>query len=346
MRANYREFPATQPLSDLLDLDQAAHLVLNDPLYLSPEPRAELWITRPDAPPIKTVLKEAADPAADIDTHVIDRRVSFVDWMPTDSGNWKPYVLCRRDDGDYDIFWPEGQGVLKSRYEYHWESAFAWNRMTVVPTVGGVSILDLTGGTPESHYEFPTAPGAFPIVPQALTDLQGIVAWTSWTGGPESGVAARFVDGKWIALTAENGWPGKLVHVVPLLDGSALELLGSQHKGIRLAVTTLEKVAVDEAKIFWLVDQLNDSEEHRRVDAYEQLTQYGPGIWPLLEKLAADQPPEAAERLAQLLRDKTEPTLGGMKLLGGKSLTVADRMGDGGVIFYAARWCFHPESRR
>jgi hypothetical protein len=336
VRANYTEFPATQPLSNLLDLEQAAHLQFSEPLYLSPAPQAELWITRPDAPPIQTVLHDAADPNADVDAHVIDRIVNFVDWMPGDSGDWKPYVVCRRDDGGYDIFWSGGQRILKRKYDYHWESAFAWNRLTVEPTTGGISIVDLTGATEEAHYEFAPAPNALPVVPQALTDLQGIVAWTSWDARvPGSGEAARFVDGKWSALTAHNGWPGKLVHVVPLLDGSALQLLGSQNKGVRLAVTTLEKVNVDEARISALVDQLNDTEETKRVDAYEQLTRYGPGIWPILEKLAPDQPPEAADRLAELLRDKTEPTLGGMKLLGGKSLTVADRLADGGVIFYA-----------
>ena len=336
VRANYREFPTTQPLSDLLDLDQAAHLQLHEPIYLSPPPRAELWITRPDAPPIQTVLREAGDLTGDVDTQVVDRRVIFVDWMPTDSGDWKPYVVCRRGAGGYDVFWPAGQGIFAGRYDYHWESAFAWDRLAVVPTTGGISIVDLTGATEEAHYEFTGAGGTLPIVPQALTDLQGIIAWTPWDAHvPGSGQATRFVNGKWSGLTADTGWPGKLVHVVPLLDGSALQLLGSETGGVRVAVATLQKVDVDQARIAVLVDQLNDAEESKRVDAYEQLTRYGPGIWSTLEKLAPDQPPEAADRLAQLLRDKTEPTLGGMKLLGAKSLTLADRLTDGGVIFYA-----------
>jgi hypothetical protein len=337
VKSNYAEFPSTQPLAELLDLDQAAHLRFSEPMYLSPPPRAELWITRPDAASIQAVLREAADPNADVDAHVVDRPVSFVDWMPNDDGgDWKPYIICKHGAAGYDVVWPGGHRRLKSAFEYHWESAFAWNRLTVVPTTGGVSVVDLTGETDESHYEFPAAPGAMPIVPQALTDLQGILAWTAWDKHmPGSGDAARFVNGRWSALTTENGWPGKLVHVVPLLDGSALQLLGSQTGAIRLAVTALQKMDVDEAKISALVDQLDDTEETKRVDAYEQLTRYGPGIWPILEKLAPDQPPEAAERLAQLLRDKNEPTLGGMKLLGGKSLTVADRLADGGAIFYA-----------
>ena len=335
VKANYSDFPATQPLTDILDLAQAAHLHFSEPLYLSPYPRAELWITRPDAPPIDTVLREAADASASTDAHVINREVAFVDWIPADSGNWSPYVVCKADGG-FEVSWATGHALFKGHYDYRWDSAFAWNRLVVVPTTGGVSILDLTGETPEAHYEFASVSGSASIVPQAQTDLQGIIAWTPWDAHVAgSGEAARFVNGKWSTLTAENGWPGKLVHVVPLLDGSALQLLGSDN-GVHLAVTTLEKVDVNEREISALVDQLNDAEAAKRVDAYEQLTRYGPGIWPILEKLAPDQPPEAAERLEQLLQDKTGPTLGGMKLLGTRSLAVANRLADGGVVFYAA----------
>ncbi len=335
VRANYSDFPSTQPLPELLDLTQAAHLHFHEPVYLSPLPWAELWITRADAAPVETVLREAADPNADIDAHVIDRKVAFVDWMPGDTEGWTPYVVCAREGGGFDVFWPTGHTVLKATFDYRWEAAFAWNRLVVVPTAGGVSIVDLTGATEESHYEFAKTPGAVRVIPLALTDLQGILAWTPWDALiAGSGQAARFVHGKWSPLTAENGWPGNLVHVVPLLDGSALQLLGSE-TGVHLAVATLDKVDVSGKEIFALVDLLNDPEPAKRVDAYQQLTRYGPGIWPILEKLAPDQPPEAAERIEQLLKDKTEPTLGGMKLVGSKSLTVADRLADGGVIFYA-----------
>ena len=336
VEAHYSNFPATQPLSDILDLPQSAHFTFTEPIYLSPLPRAELWITRADAPPMDEVLREAIDPQANIEAHIVDRQVLFVDWLPEDSGDWKPFVICKGNDATDEIWSPDGKSLLKRKYDYRWASAFAWNQLVVVPTGGGISVLDLRGKAEEAHFDFPNTPGAAPIVPQALTDLQGILAWTPWEpGNPSSGQAARFLNGKWTPLSVEAGWPGKLVHVVPLLDGSALQLLGTESGAVKLAVATLDKIDVDEAKIAAIVDQLNDAEEAKRNDAFEQLTRYGPGIWPILEKLAPDQPPEAAERLERLLHDKIEPSLGGMKLLGGKSLTVAARLMDGGAVFYA-----------
>jgi hypothetical protein len=295
-----------------------------------------MWITRPDAPPMDEVLRDAVDPQKDIEAHVVDRQVLFVDWVSGDSGDWKPIVVCKASDAADDLFSLAGKSVLPKRYDYHWSSAFAWNQLVIVPTSGGISVLDLTGATPEAHFDFASSPGVMPIVPQAVADLQGILAWTPWDAHhPSGGEAARFLDGKWVPLNTQAGWPGRLVHVVPLLDGSALQLLGTDSGEVKLAVATLDKVDVVETRIAALVDQLNDPDEAKRTDAYEQLTRYGPGIWPTLEKLAPDQPPEAAERLQRLLHDKIEPSLGGMKLLGGKTLTVADRLMDGGVIFYA-----------
>src|SRR5687767_3504025 len=59
IRASYPKMPATQPLGIPVDLKDAGHYVLPEPVYL--DPRGDLWITRSDAPPTPTVLKKAPD---------------------------------------------------------------------------------------------------------------------------------------------------------------------------------------------------------------------------------------------------------------------------------------------
>src|SRR5437867_3168766 len=50
IRAAYPKFPATQPLGFPVDLIDAGHYVLADPIYICP--RGDLWITRAHAPPL------------------------------------------------------------------------------------------------------------------------------------------------------------------------------------------------------------------------------------------------------------------------------------------------------
>lgn len=334
LKADYRDFPATQPLKEVLDLPQAAHLDLKEPIYLAGPPNPELWITRSDAPPIDRVLHEAIDPKMEIDCHILRERVAFVHWMPQDAGPWLPYVVCRRDDGGFRVFWPGGHADLQ-RSDYCWSCASSWNERVIAPTSDGISILSFSPTVAESHQTLqPAADRAAPI-PQALLDTEGVLAWSPWDAKhPGSGHAARFVADKWIDLS-QAGWSGHIVHLVPLLDGSVLQLLATADGGVRLAVASLTHVQVDKNQISQLVDTLSDPDPDKRTDAYAQLTRYGPGIWPTLERLGANQPPEGQMRIQQLLSEKTQPTLGGMSLLGKKTLQIAARLADGGVVFYA-----------
>src|SRR3954466_14344529 len=49
VRAENPQVPATQPLALPVDLVDAAHLIVHDPVYL--DPLGHLWITRSDARP-------------------------------------------------------------------------------------------------------------------------------------------------------------------------------------------------------------------------------------------------------------------------------------------------------
>jgi hypothetical protein len=140
---------------------------------------------------------------------------------------------------------------------------------------------------------------------------------------------------KWTDLSPQTGWPGKILHLVPLLDGTVLMLAVDEHDAVGLQYNALEHASVDQKRIENLVDQLSDSDQDVRTKAYDQLSQYGSGIWPILEKLIENQGPEAQSRMRQLLKQKVAPTLNGMALLGNKTLKLAARLSDGGTVFYA-----------
>lgn len=339
VRSAYPSLPTTQPLDFPLDLAQAAHLVLHDPIYLSTPPRADLWITRADAPPTEQVLKEAIDPHQDAQVHVTREQVVFVHWMPADTGPWKPYLICRAGGGGFDVVSAAGRKRLP-RSDYRWDRAVSWDEKLVVPCATGVSVLFFQPALKEAYHELaPQAPEAQQKIlpePQALLDWKGLLAWLPWEQGKSGGRgAARFVDGQWTDLGPSNGIPEKVLHLVPLNDGNVLVLARGDGNGIDLSLAVLDRVQVDEKKVAELVAALADPEEEKRQAAYKQLTTYGSGIWPILEKMVDDQEPEAKARLQLLLREKTEPTLGGMKLMGEKTLRLAARLEDGGTVFYA-----------
>jgi hypothetical protein len=339
VRAAYPDFPATQPLDFPLDLAQAAHLVVHDPIYLSNPPRADLWITREDAEPTQKVLTDAMDPTQDLQVHVTRERVVFVHWMPSDSGPWVPYLICPDASGGFEAVSGKGRQPLP-RKDYRWNHAMSWNDTIIVPCQSGVSILRLKPKVIESYHELAPegSSGATANLaePQVLLDLKGVLAWLPWEQGKTGGHgASRFVDDKWIDLGPDQGIPEKVLHLVPLNDGNALVIARGDGAGVNLSLVVLDRIEVDQKKIAELVGALGDPDDDNRKAAYKQLTTYGSGIWPILEKMMDDQEPEAQARLRLLLKEKVEPTLGGMSLIGEKSLQLAARLQDGGTVFYA-----------
>ncbi|MDB5305637.1 MAG: hypothetical protein JWM97_3186 [Phycisphaerales bacterium] len=348
VRSAYPDFPTTQPLGVPLDVSQAAHLMLREPAYLGGGIRQELWITRPDAPPTEQVLKDAVDGKQDVDAHVTRERVAFVHWMPDNAGIWPPYLVCPRSDGTYEVVSAAfGRRPLPVRRDYRWEHAISWDEKVVVPSASGVSVFRFAPDVSESYHELmdpspATAAGAAPVLaePRALLDASGLMAWIPWENGKTgSRGAGHYVDakggGKWTALSPDSGWPEKILHMVPLLDGTVLVMSVNDAGAVQVGFNTLEHATVNEEQVAKLVDALSETDEKKRKEAYDQLSQYGSGIWPVLEKLMNDQPPEAQARLRQLLKQKAVPTLNGMGLLGDKSLKLAARLSDGGTVFYA-----------
>lgn len=355
--AAYPSLPTTQPIAVPLELGQAARFVLKDPIYLD-RIRGGLWITRPDAAPIKQVLHDAADPdAGDGQSHVLRERVVFVHWMPTDSGAFLPYLVCADDRGRLEVVSASGRKPLPADRNFDWSRAFSWNEKVVAPSRSGISVFHFHAEISESYHDLSGGPGdatstrsaptatapatapAEPAAPQALEDAEdGLLAWIPWEHGMTgSRGAARYRDGKWTDLGPEQGWPEKIVELVPLRDGSMFQFVAHDNGSITVQTAAPAGEPVDAAAIEKLVEQLSDPDPDVRRKAFADLSNFGPGAWPTMAKLEPDQSPQGKLLLRQLLKDRNHPTLSGMTLLGDRSLQLAARLSDGGVVFYAAR---------
>jgi hypothetical protein len=330
VRAENPAVPATQPLSVPADLPDAAHLILHEPIYL--DPSGHLWITRADANPTDRVLQKTSDSTE----HVIPDRPVFAHWMTDDAGNWSAQVITRRspnDGGGFDIISSLERRKLADVRPYRWESAFSWNGKIVVPTDTGVSVFDIEPNIVEHYHALPglAAGASMPIV---VLDSRGLLAWAPWDNGkPGSRGASRFVDGNWTDLTGDQ-WPEKIIQLQPLLDGSILQIIAGYDDHVTLTIAPLETGDIDQKHVAELVDNLADPDEDKRQAAFAELSQYGPGLWPILEKMADDQPAEARVRIKQLLRSKIAPALGGMTVMENRLSTVR-RQSDGTTIFFA-----------
>ncbi|HWP40787.1 MAG TPA: hypothetical protein VNL70_07665 [Tepidisphaeraceae bacterium] len=333
VRIHYPDYPTTQPLMVPLSLKESARFVIPDPLYL--DNLLQLWITRADAEPTPAVLKTAAERL----DHVTRERVVYVHRWPDEEGVWQPQLVVRKASGEgFELVSRAGRQEIGNAYMYHWHRAFSWNDAIVVPSDRGVSVFRPDRRPMELYHEFVPAdqfdPGRY-TQPQTLLDWRGLVAWMPWENGKRgSDGAARFVDGQWVRLDPASGWPAKPLHLVPMLDGSLLQLAVNEDQTVQVMISALDRAPIEDRQIIALVEQLSDPESDKRMAAFNQLTRYGPGIWPTLERLQPDQPPEAQIRIEQLLSSRVQPSLGGMVLRPG-GLKVVARADYGAAVFYA-----------
>jgi hypothetical protein len=324
VRAAYPAYPATQPLDLPSDLSDAAHVVISDPIYL--DRRHDLWVTRADADPTPDVLRRAFDEQV----HVVRDKVRFVHWSIDQRGKWNASIIH------------DASGDLAQGKQPDWSRAFDWNDDIVVPTKDGVAVLH--SATDRAADFIKIDPGQSRI--EVIRTPRALVAYAAWDNGKTGSTsAARYLDGKWTTLQPSDGWPTKLVQLVPLLDGSVAQLFINDEGKFDVAIAPVvpgtapsspdeANPAIDAKKVQSLVEQLSDADPAKREDAFAQLTRYGPGIFPLLEKLEPNQPAEARARIDELLKAKVNPTLGGMTLHDGPLITAA-RLSDGGAVFYS-----------
>jgi hypothetical protein len=358
-RAKDPKYPTTRRLDEALDLRYAARIVLDDPVHL--DNQGNLWITRPDAPEQFNFLKASAGGTA---THVTRDRVAFVWWSPTEKGLWLPnLVVYDPARKGYQLVNYDGRRPLPDPHGFQWDRALVLQGVgkaadrIVVPTLTGAcafafdaSADDIAKGNLEL-----IEPAATDRTVQLVMDVGGVIAYVTNAAGTKGAKGvARFAPQlkptdatdppappqyKWAVLTGVTGWPEHILHLVPLLDGSVLQIVSvpdddKEKDRVKFSVNAVAAAAIDVPRVLQLVDQLSATDQDKRDEAFKLLTTYGPGIAPLLEKLIEDQQPEAQIRIRQLLKNRIEPSLGSMSLVDGR-MRVVNRLPDGGVIFFA-----------
>jgi hypothetical protein len=337
VRRTYPAFPTTRPLSDSLDLRFAGHFVLRGPVYLDSSRR--LWITREDAEPIASVLGQVAG-----EEIVLTReRPVYVHWI-ANGAEYKPHLIGPNGRGDgYEVVDSGGRRPIGRGVDYDWARARYWDDRIVVPTSVGVSVFTLGREVVEAVSP-PLAESGQAHAPVEITFCNGPLAWIPpGQDHPGSSGAVRFTNGAWTKLTPESGWPAGTVHLIPLLDGSVLQLLTGQGEALRLSIVPLDSMsAAEERRAVALILQLSDADAQKRQQAFDELTRYGPGLWPIAEKRMKLESPGTQARLRDLLRAKISPLLGGMSLVDGK-MRVANRYPDGGVLFHVPRGVSMPQ---
>ncbi|HEX3357667.1 MAG TPA: hypothetical protein VHS31_11915, partial [Tepidisphaeraceae bacterium] len=301
VRENNPRYPTTRELDMPGNYDQAAHIVLNQPVYLCPQ--GHLWITDPHAVSTQKVLANLGEG----NSHIVPDRIVFAHWQQSEAGKWTASVVRQNSGGGFDLVQAKRVTPLPGSRKWLWDRAMAWEDKIIAPSEHGVSIFSVNDPANELYQSLiddAEARGKTTSPPVVLFDTSGILTWMPWESGlTGSHGAARFVDGKWTRLDASQGWPDKILQLMPLLDGSILELVPEDDGSIKLQMSGVARdtANVNENDIQRLVEQLSDPDQVNRDAAYEQLTRYGPGALPILEKLQDNQPPAAQSRIAELL---------------------------------------------
>ncbi len=327
----HREFPrlaTTQPIDQTLNMRDWGHFPISHPVHI--DRRGVLWITRPDAEETDALLATASTRQANLTRE----RVLFAHWFYNEGGDWIINLITSAPSGNgFEIVSSKGRKSIGAGDDYDWSRAFSIpaQHNFIVPRHGRVSVF--TTGENISESVSPTLADAGTV--QIQTDSRGFLAWVP----PEDGHAGskgavRFVDGKWTTLGAEQHWPANILHLIPLADGTVLQVIAEEGGKVRLAYALLDATEIDEQKVTRMIIELSDPDAQKREKAFAELTKFGPGLWPIAEKMLDSSPPEAQERLKSLLKSKLSPQLGGMEPADSK-LRVLSRFSDGGALFFA-----------
>jgi hypothetical protein len=327
----HREFPklaTTQPIDQTLNMRDWGHFLIPHPLHI--DRRGGMWITRADAEETETVLGTA--PTNQV--YLTRERVLFAHWFYSEGGDWVVMLVTPAASGaGFEIVSSKSRQPIGTGNDYDWSRAFSIpaQHIFIVPRHGRVSVFSTGENISESVSPMLAEGGTV----QIQMDARGLLAWVPpEEGHPGSKTVVRFVDGKWSTLGAEQNWPANILHLIPLADGTVLQIIAEDGGKVRLAYALLDVTAIDEPKVTRLIIELGDPAAEKREKAFAELTQFGPGLWPIAEKMMDSSPPEAQERLKSLLKSKLSPQLGGMELVDSK-LRVLSRFSDGGALFLA-----------
>lgn len=328
------EFPSTQPLAIPGDLSDGARLVVKEHLHL--DANRDLWITHPNADATPAVLQRAGSEQL----HLTRELVRFVHYW-TDSNNRNQLaVIAESSPGNFEWITETSRWPIELSDPPDFQRAASWDGKVIVPGKHGVSILTPRKEIAVTYQRLRETPG----LTLFAFDPQGVLAWAP----PERGQAGsdgayRFAGEAWTTLDASRNWPSKILHLIPLLDGSVLVLREDKDGTAGVTLMTLDgaqsqstsrPVEINEARLTELVAKLSDREPAIREQAFAELARYGPGAFAIFEKLKPDQPFAAKLRLDELLRARLEQSLGTLRLEAGK-LEAISRFDDGGAVYYA-----------
>ena len=332
----YPDSPATQPLDTPVDRKDAARIILRDPIHL--DRFQHLWITRADAEPTEAVLARAGNESE----HFVREKPEYVHWryepgVGKKPGRSMPVLVCP-GMADRSIEFVEEHRREKiggKRTGYRWSHAYSWNDSIVVGHSTGASVFTRTDAGWSENASPELIDGETPhAATQVSMDLEGLLAYIpAEKDQPGSKKIARFIDGKWTLLQDPARWPGNFLHLIPLADGSVLQIIVGEEGKSSLAITDFNTTKIDRKLVLELLEQLDSPQHEKRNTAFRQLSTYGTGLWPILEAEMDNQPPSVREKMTELLKNKTDPTLGEMSLVDSE-LKLAARSPDGSVLLY------------
>lgn len=335
----YPKYPTTQPLDQPLGVAYMGRFVLPRRAFLDRSLR--IWVTHPEAPPTEELFEKG-----EYHQVILSReRPVYVHWVQQEN-DLAPHIVVRSAKGHgFEMITPKGRQPIGEGLDYDWERAFSWNESIVVPRSNRVSIFFVGERVKESMS--PVLVEGSGHAPVEIAFANGPLAWVPPNAKhPGSAGAVRSVEDAWFALKPEDGWPAGMLHLVPLLDGSVLQVIAASDETVRLNIVSLDAMdPEEEKKIALMILQLSDPDSEKREKAYEQLTRYGPGLWSVAERMIEGEPPETQARLKDLLRARMTPLLGGMQLVGQK-LRVVARYADGGALFFTDAGVVIPQGQQ
>ncbi len=314
-----------QPLAEPIPIDSGAALTLTDPVYL--DFRGDLWITRPDAPPIRDILSRAGKEQV----HVTRDVVVWARWVRDDKGNWVAQPVTR--GGNRFTWHAQDRAIPLERSDYRFDAlVLLGDDRVVVPTTEGAVVIrppevhqppgrvPSTRAVPPSELTetFTAIAGSTPVCAFSSPDGAVTLAYRPWdNGGLGSEAIFRFKDGAWAPLPSD-AYPHQPIHTFFMTDGAIQYLSLGEDGGMNVTVEPpLEATPINVSLVEKLVEQLNDPSEVVRDAAEDAIARFGPSAWPVLERVRDAQTPEGQKVVDHLLGARAKRSLGIFTLLPG-----------------------------
>ncbi|MBC7782459.1 MAG: hypothetical protein H7144_01360 [Burkholderiales bacterium] len=342
VRADYPDYPTTQPLDLPAELADAARIILDRPVYL--DVAGKLWITHEAGKPVDELLTKPLRRS----TLIVQEEVLYVHY--SDENN-TPTVVARSALGRSNeivtrnphpmnaiaLHQPRFTPQLVDIAGADWDRATRFGSKIILPHASGYFEVETNFKLDREHKNQPSPVLKFTAddhnPPVVLTTPTMLLCWSPWENGKPGSVGAVIVkDQRTITLDASTGWFDQVIQLVPLADGSILAV-GRTENGIDLKLSPIDAPATrspeQAEQVRALAQKLADRDPVVREKTQRELEALGPSIHTDLETMRESLPAEAQVRIGSLLGQRFAPTLAGLRPLEGE-VHVASRFTDGG----------------